>query len=279
MIEPFANTDVAVMQGTRASLIAIRRLFEYAQSLRSPGREAPAAAKADPQWRARLDSGAPFTEREAKLFLASCGVPVTRESLAKSADEAVAAAASLGYPVVLKIESADIAHKTEVGGVRVGLGDGAAVAAAYLEIRANVKAKAPKASVAGVVVQEMVSGGVEMIAGLSRCEPFGMGIVAGTGGILVELVKDAALALAPIDRGRALDLIGSTRAHKLLAGFRGAQAADIDAFADLLVALSSIAAAYGDLIEAIDLNPVSVLPAGRGVRVLDALVIPKKSLH
>jgi acyl-CoA synthetase (NDP forming) len=279
VIEPFANTDVAVMQGTRASLIAIRRLFEYAQSLRNPGREAPAAAKADPQWRARLGSGAPFTEREAKLFLASCGIPVTRESLARSADEAVAAAASLGYPVVLKIESADIAHKTEAGGVRIGLGDGAAVATAYLEILANVKAMAPKASIAGVVVQEMVSGGVEMIAGLSRCEPFGMGIVAGTGGILVELVKDAALALAPVDRNRALELIGSTRAHKLLAGFRGAQAADVDAFADLLVALSSIAAAYGDLIEAIDLNPVSVLPAGRGVRVLDALVIPRKPSH
>jgi len=131
--------------------------------------------------------------------------------------------------------------------------------------------------VAGVVVQEMVPGGIEMIAGVSRCEPFGMGIVAGSGGILVELVKDAALALAPIDRDRAHQLIGSTRAHKLLAGFRGAQAADIDAFAGLLVALSSIAGAYGDLIEAIDLNPVAVLAAGRGVKVLDALVIPRKT--
>lgn len=279
VIQPFENTDVAVMQGARASLIAIRRMFEYARILRCGTPELPAARKADPTWRARLESGAPFTEREAKQFLASCGIPVTRESLAKTEKEAVAAAASLGYPVVLKIESPDIAHKTEVGGVRVGLGDSAAVAAAYRAILADVKGKAPNASIAGVVVQEMVSGGVEMIAGLSQCAPFGMGIVAGSGGVLVELVKDAALALVPIDQTRALELIRSTRAHKLLHGFRGAQPADIDAFADLLVKLSSIATAYGDLIEAIDLNPVTVLPAGHGVRVLDALVIPKKTSH
>ena len=279
VIQPFQNTDVAVMQGARASLIAIRRMFEYARILHCGTPELPAARKADPAWRARLESGAPFTEREAKQFLASCGIPVTRESLAKTEKEAVTAAASLGYPVVLKIESPDIAHKTEVGGVRVGLGDSAAVAAAYRAILADVKGKAPNASIAGVVVQEMVSGGVEMIAGLSQCAPFGMGIVAGSGGVLVELVKDTALSLVPIDQTRALELIRSTRAHKLLHGFRGAQPADIDALADLLVKLSSIATAYGDLIEAIDLNPVSVLPAGHGVRVLDALVIPRKTSH
>jgi len=276
VIEPFENTDVAVMQGSRASLIAIRRLFEYAEALKNEAPPPAAVAHSDPIWRARLASGAPFTEREAKQFLASCGIPVTREALATSAKEAAAAAQSLGYPVVLKIESPEIAHKTEVGGVRVGLRNEAEVAAAYCEILASVREKAPKAAIAGIVVQEMIAGGVEMIAGLSRCEPFGMGIVAGTGGLLVELVKDAALALAPVDRARALELVNSTRAQKLLAGFRGAPPADIGAFADVLVALSSIATAYGDFIEAIDLNPVSVLPAGRGVRVLDALVIPKK---
>lgn len=279
VIEPFENTDVAVLQGTRASLIAIRRLFEYTEARKAGPRAVPQAAKADPAWVARLATGTALTEREAKLFLASAGIPVTRESLALTEAEAVTAASALGYPVVLKIESADIAHKTEVGGVRVGLGDGPAVAESYAEILASVQAKAPKAAIAGIVVQEMVSGGVEMIAGLTRCEPFGMGIVAGTGGVLVELVKDAALALAPIDRDRALELIGSTRGFALLKGFRGAQPADVEGFAALLVALSSLAVAYGDLIEAIDLNPVAVLPAGRGVRVLDALVIPRKTSH
>jgi acyl-CoA synthetase (NDP forming) len=279
VVEPFEGTDVAVMQGTRASLLAIRRLFEYAESMRAQKRTTPAQGKADPAWRARLQAGAPFTEREGKQFLAAHGIPVTRESLATSEAAAVAAAAAIGYPVVLKVESADIAHKTEVGGVRVGLADAAAVATAYREILASVQAKAPQAAVAGIVVQEMVSGGVEMIAGLSQCAPFGMGIVTGTGGVLVELVKDASLALAPIDRERALELIASTRAQKLLAGFRGAQPADAEAFAAVLVALSGIAIAYGDLLEAIDLNPVSVLPTGRGVRVLDALILPNKPSH
>ncbi len=276
VIEPFAGTDVAVMQGTRASLLAIRRLFEYSRALRAEPAVAAVARPADPVWRARLQTGAPFSEREAKQFLAACGLPVTRETLATSETEAIAAAAALGYPVVLKIESAEIAHKTEVGGVRVGLPDAAAVVAAYREILASVRQKAPQAVVAGVVVQEMVAGGIEMIAGLSQCAPFGMGIVTGSGGILVELVKDAALALAPIDHARALTLIASTRAQTRLAGFRGAPPADIAALAGLLVALSSVAAMYGDLIEAIDLNPVTVLPAGGGVRVLDALVIPRK---
>ena len=283
VIEPFENTEVAVMQGARASLIALRRLFEYARAheeavgAQPPAMAVPAAT--DPAWRARLANGAPFTEREAKQFLASAGVPVTRESLARSEAEAVEAARALGFPVVLKVESASIAHKTEVGGVRVGLADAASVAGAYREILASVKAKAPGAEVAGVVVQEMIFGGVEMIAGVSQCAPFGPAIVTGTGGVLVELVKDASLALAPVDRARALELIGSTRASKLLGGFRGAPPADTAAFAELLVALSSIALAYGDLIEAIDLNPVAVLPAGRGVRVLDALVIPRKNSH
>jgi len=254
-------------------------MFEYAEAMRTAKRPAPAATKADPAWRARLLAGTPFTEREGKRFLAAHGIPVTRESLVTTEAEAVAAAASLGYPVVLKVESAEIAHKTEVGGVKVGLADAAAVATAYREIVASVKQRAPKAAVAGIVVQEMVCGGVEMIAGLSQCAPFGMGIVTGTGGVMVELVKDTSLALAPIDHARALELVSSTRAHKLLTGFRGAQPADIEAFAAVLVALSAIATAYGGLLEAVDLNPVSVLPAGRGVRVLDALIIPKKPSH
>lgn len=281
VIEPFEASGVAVMQGARASLLALRRLFEYAKFMRRPDQAATHAngRPADPAWRTRLATGAALTEREAKRFLAACGIEVTRETLARSAEEAVAAAAALGYPVVMKIESPDIAHKTEVGGVRLGLQDAAAVSAAYHAILASVAHKAPGATISGVVVQEMVAGGVEMIAGLAQHEPFGMGIVAGTGGVLVELVKDASLALVPVDRDRALEQIAATRASKLLAGFRGGPPADLDAFARVLVALSAIAANYGDLIEAVDLNPVAVLEAGRGVRVLDALVIPRKISH
>ena len=283
VVEPFGQTEVAVMQGARASLLAFRRLFEYARYVRhAPNAHEPAkgiagvSLNADPAWRSRLASGAPFTEGESKRFLASCGLRVTRETLCRTADEAVAAATALGYPVVLKIESADIAHKTEVGGVRVGLADAVSVAAAHRAILAAARENAPDARIGGVVVQEMISGGIEMIAGLARHEPFGMGVVTGSGGMLVELVKDAALALVPVDKPRALELITATRAHQQLAGYRGAQAADIDALADLLAILSAVGQAYGEFIEAIDLNPVAVLAAGRGVCVLDALVIPRK---
>ena len=279
VIEPFENTGVAVLQGARASLLAIRRLFEYADARRATDEAALAAVPAAPAWRARLQTGAPFTERESKQFLAACGLPVTRELPAGSIEEALVAAAALGYPVVLKIESPDIAHKTEVGGVRVGIADAAGLAGAYRDILDSVRRNAPQASISGMLVQEMISGGVEMIAGLSVQPPFGMAVVAGSGGVLVELVKDAALALVPISPARALELVRSTRAHALLGGFRGAQPADISAFADVLVLLSSIATSYGDLLEAIDLNPVAVLAAGRGVRVLDALVIPREPSH
>jgi len=271
-VEPFAGTQVAVMQGARASLLAIRRLIE-----RAAFAPAPMAAAAAPQeaWLARLRAGSAFTERESKQFLAAHGIAVTRELPARDADEAAAAAASIGYPVVMKIESPDIPHKTDAGGVRIGIADEAAARQAWGEIVASARRHAPGARIDGVVVQECVSGGVETIVGLSRQEPFGMGVMFGAGGVLVELVKDAALALAPFGTDEARALIDRTRAGRLVGGFRGGKAGDTEALAGLLVQLSAIGAAYADHLEAVDLNPVSVLPKGQGVRVLDALVIPR----
>lgn len=273
VVGPFEGTEVAVMQGARASLLAIRRFLDHAGF-----QPRPQALARLPQesWHERLRRGAPFTERESKAFLAAHGIPVTRERLARTAGEAGSAAGEIGFPVVMKIESAQIPHKTEAGGVRIGLRDEAAARAAFDEIMASARAYAPGATLDGVLVQEMVAGGVETIAGLSRQEPFGMGLVFGAGGVLVELVKDAALALAPIDAGEARELVSRTRAAKLLAGYRGAPAADLDALSALLANLSGIGAAYADVLETVDLNPVSVLPQGKGVRVLDALVIPRR---
>jgi len=274
VVEPFADTQVAVMQGARASLLAIRRCIDHAAH---KPRQEPAAVPVLAPWQARLMEGSPFTERESKQFLAAHGIAVTRELPAKNADEAVAAAGSIGYPVVMKIESPDIPHKTEAGGVRVGLADAHSVRGAFDEMLASAKRYAPAGRIDGAVVQEMVGGGIETTAGLSRQEPFGMGVVFGAGGVLVELVKDAALALAPLDEQAARDLIARTRASRLLAGYRGAVAGDVAALAALLSRLSAIGAAYCEHLEAVDLNPVSVLPEGRGVRVLDALVIPRKN--
>ena len=277
VVEPFDGTDVAVMQGARASLLAIRRLLDHVAFASAPAPAPVAAMPVQDAWRSRLATGSPFTEREAKQFLAAHGIPVTREAPARDAGEAAAAAAAIGFPVVMKIESPDIPHKTEAGGVRIGLADAAAVRAAFAEVVASARRFAPSARIDGVVVQEMVSGGIETIAGLARHDPFGVGVVVGAGGVLVELVKDAALALAPFDEAQARALIARTRAAALLAGFRGAPPADAGALARLLSQLSRLGAAYSEWLEAIDLNPVSVLADGRGARVLDALVIPRKS--
>ena len=274
VIEPLAGSDVAVMQGARASLLGISRLFAHAQF--KPSAEPQALAPA-PKWHERLASGTPFTERESKALLAAHGFAVTREMLARDVEAAVQIAGEIGYPVVLKIESPDLPHKTEVGGVRVGLADAAAVKAAFAEIMAAVRAAAPTKRLEGVLVQEMVTGGIEFIAGLSRQDPFGMGIVCGAGGVLVELMRDTALSLCPLDNAQAQELLGRTRASLLLQSYRGRPAADADAFAALLVRLSNLGATYADVLEAVDLNPVAVLPRGRGAIVLDALVIPRKT--
>ena len=187
-----------------------------------------------------------------------------------------AAAAHLGYPVVLKIESPDLPHKTEAGGVRLRLADEGAVRKAFDEIMASARRYKPEARLDGVLVQETVRGGVETIAGLSRQEPFGMGVVFGAGGVLVELVKDAAMEIAPFGVAEARAMVARTRVAKLLDGYRGSAPSDIDSLAGLLARLSRIGAAYSGYLEAIDINPVLVLPQGEGVCILDALVIPAK---
>jgi acyl-CoA synthetase (NDP forming) len=210
-----------------------------------------------------------LSEREAKNLLAGEGLPVPREHLVTSAVEAASAAAKLSFPVVMKIESPDIQHKTEAGGVKLDIASEPEARQAFDAIMASARAYSPGADLRGVSVQEMVTGGVEALVGLVRHEPFGFGLVVGIGGVLVELVKDSAFDLLPIDLARADALIGETRLALLLEGYRGAPRADRQALAKLLVKLSDFAARYGDDIEAIDLNPVAVLLDGKGVRMHD----------
>ena len=181
----------------------------------------------------------------------------------------------MGFPVALKIESPDLPHKSEVGGIALNLTSPDAVGDAYDRIMRTVAEKAPSAKLSGVLVQVMATSGAEAILGVSRAEPFGMSVVVGAGGVLVELIRDTALALAPISHERALRLIGETKFAKILEGFRGAPKADIVALAAALERLSHIAVAYEAVLEAVDLNPVYVGREGEGVRIVDALVIPR----
>jgi succinyl-CoA synthetase beta subunit len=224
-------------------------------------------------WVRRLSEGPALTEREAKDFLSAHGIATTRERLAPDRESAVRAAQTLGWPVVMKIESPDIPHKTEVGGVQLGIRDEAAVRAAFDLIHANAHRLAPQARIHGVLVQEMVSGGVEALVGLARHPPFGLALTVGPGGVFVELTGGHALDLLPVDAAAATDLIGKTPLHRLLSGYRTGLGSDTTAFVDLVTQLGQIAHDYEPYLEAVDLNPVTVLPSGQGVRVLDALIV------
>jgi acyl-CoA synthetase (NDP forming) len=257
----------------------MRALEQYAAFKRKRCEKKPAPAGCDSpaslaQWRERMaKTGAALDEFEGRKLLADYGIPGPREAVAKDEEAAVNNAGQIGYPVVLKILSPDIQHKTEAGGVRVGLKDETAVRYAFREIMESARKYKPEARLEGVLIQEMIpSDAVEVILGIVQDINFGPVLVFGSGGILVELIKDSAVQLPPLNRDNAIDLIHQIRGKKLLMGYRGRPAADIDALAEALVRLSQLAVDLGDRISALDINPLMVLPAGKGVRAVDVLV-------
>ncbi len=225
----------------------------------------------------RLAAAGPvLCEYEAKEILAAYGVPRPAEALAGDADAAAAAAARIGFPVALKIQSPEITHKTEIGGVVLGLTSEAAVHAAYEAILRRARDASPDAEIRGVLVQQMAPKGVEVILGVHRDRDFGPMLMVGLGGIHVEVFKDVAFAPAPVTPEEARRLLDGLRGAKLLHGVRGAPPADIDALVRLVVALGRFAADFADDIEEVDLNPVLVHPAGEGATVVDALIVKRR---
>ena len=216
-----------------------------------------------------------LSESESKQAIAAWGVPATKEELAPSAAAAVAAAERLGYPVALKADSPDILHKTEAGVVRLGLRDAEAVRAAYDEVMASARKYAPKAAISGALVQEMVAGGIEVIVGIKYDPQIGPMLLFGSGGVMVEVYNDVALRRCPIGREEALDMVAEVKGAKLLRGFRGKPPADVDALADVLVRVSHLAVHLEGRLAELDINPLMVLPAGQGVKAVDALVVLK----
>lgn len=221
----------------------------------------------------RKDGRTKLTEFEAKQVLADAGIAGTREELAASEDEAVSSAQNIGYPVVLKISSPDILHKTEAGGVKVGLADDDAVRQAYQEIMNTISEKHPAAKIDGVLVQEMVDGGIETILGVANRPPFGPVVAFGLGGVFVELMKDVTFRLAPIDENGAADMLNEIKGSKMLDGYRGQPSADKEALALTIARLSELAVKFHADIEELDVNPLVV--KGDRILALDALI----SLH
>ena len=209
-------------------------------------------------------------------MISSWGIPITREALAENASDAVRISEEIGYPVALKVDSPDILHKTEAGVIRLGLGDAAQVTAAYDEIMSSAAQSDPGARINGALVQEMVSGGVEVIVGVSYDEQLGPVLLFGTGGVMVEVYNDVALRHCPITRSEALGMINQVKGSRLLKGFRGAVPADVDALAEVLVRVSQMAAQLEGTLSELDINPLMVLPEGLGVKAADALVLFKE---
>lgn len=222
----------------------------------------------------RPDAPRALNEAQSKEVLAGYGFSLPRERVAKSPQAAAAAAAKeIGFPVVMKAVAADLLHKSDAGGVLLNLGTPDAVAAAWDTIAANVRAHGRTKPLEGMLVCQQVSGGLELVLGLHRDPEMGLVVMAGSGGVLLELVKDVAFAAPPITEAKARDMLARTRAGRLLAGYRGAGALDEQAVVDALVALGRIALDLGDIIESVDVNPLVALPAGRGAVVLDALFL------
>ncbi|HZW36400.1 MAG TPA: acetate--CoA ligase family protein, partial [Candidatus Deferrimicrobiaceae bacterium] len=207
-------------------------------------------------------------EEESRSILEAYGFRFPRHALAQTSQEAVRAFGEMRGPVVMKIVSPDILHKTDVGGVRLNLSDPDSVAQAFVEITSAARRMVPSAWIAGVSVQEMVSGGRELILGMSRDPQFGPLLMFGLGGIYVEVLKDVSFRVAPVSRREAVEMIREIRAYPLLSSFRGSTPSDEGGIVDSLLRISRLSLDFPEIQE-LDLNPVMVMPKGRGVRAID----------
>ena len=215
-------------------------------------------------------------EFDTKQALARAGFPVAEEKLVATRDAAAEACEALGYPVALKIASPDIPHKSEIGGVVLGLDSVSRVEAAFDTLMTQAQERAPLARIDGVVVARMAPAGVETILGTSHDPVFGPVVMFGLGGVFVEVMRDVTWRVAPFDVAEARRMIGEIKAAAVLDGVRGQAAADKNALARALARLSDIAAANADTIHSIDINPFIVLPDGNGALAVDALIVPRQ---
>jgi acyl-CoA synthetase (NDP forming) len=262
-----AESGIPVLEGTTTGLAAFRHLFAYRDArARSPVRAEPAGSSdARARWQSRLREGRPLGEAESLALLSEYGVPVTDSRLAASPEEALEAAEGIGWPVALKTAAAGVLHKSDAGGVALGVADREALRNAYDDLAARLGPL--------VLVQPMAPPGVEMHLGIVHDEQFGPLVLVAAGGVLVELLADRGLALPPLDETRARTMIDRLQSRPLLDGVRGAPAADLDALTRAVVAISRLAMDLGDDLAAVDANPV--ICGSAGCVAVDGLVLPR----
>lgn len=222
---------------------------------------------------------ADVTEYHAKRILAEYGIPVTREELAATKQQALTFAKIIGYPVAIKVQSPDISHKTEARAVRLNIATEGELATAYEEVLANARAYSKSARIDGVLVQEMLKDGLEAILGVTNDPLFGPAVMFGLGGIFAEVLKDVSFRLAPVTPSVAREMVEEIAGYPVLAGARGKPRADVDALVDAIVRLSALAMDLKGSVSELDINPLFVFPAGRGVIAADALIRLKTAVE
>jgi acyl-CoA synthetase (NDP forming) len=266
--------NIAFLQEVDKALRTMRVVTQHVDAAALP---APKPRAPSREGRALLDAliakAGPTTldEVASKSLLAAYGLNAPRERLTRSADEAVAAAREIGFPVVAKIVSAGLPHKSDIGGVKVGLKDEAAVRAAFASIMAAGEGASGSPELAGVLIAQMAAGGFECVLGAKNDPEMGPVILFGTGGVDLELTRDVAIGACPLDEAGALDLIARTRAGVIIGGYRGRPPLDRTALAQAIVALSNVMEDAQGAIAEIDVNPFLLREQG-GV-ALDALVV------
>ena len=271
---------LSYLQEANKALRAIERAARAAELERlaagsAPARTAPTTAEVAAVAKVRelvATGAAALSEVQSKDLLRAYGIATPKEIAVQSVDGAVKAAAEIGYPVVLKAVAAKLLHKSDAGAVVLNLRDGEAVRAAYASIETNAR-RAGIDRLDAMLVCEQIAGGLELVLGLNRDPEMGLVVMAGSGGVLLDLTKDVAFAAPPITAAKARAMLARTHAARLLAGYRGGAALDAEAVVAALVALGRIAEDLADVVQSIDINPFVVLP--RGGVALDALLVPR----
>jgi acyl-CoA synthetase (NDP forming) len=268
-----AKSGVVVLTGMTHAGVALKRLVEYAKFRLAP--ETDVADLAPRDLSAHLKAPT-LSEADSKALLRDAGIALPDEALVTSRDDLDAAIARVGFPLVMKIQSPDIAHKSEVGGVRVGIATKGEAFSAHRELLENADKHRPNAAIQGVLVCPMAKKGVEIIIGTLTDMTFGPMVMVGLGGITTELFRDVIYRPAPVGVAEAEAMLDELKAAPLLRGFRGAPKADVAALAKLISEVSVLAARLRDKVSEIELNPVLVHPQGQGVTIVDALVVRRK---
>ena len=274
-IKSIEDAGMPVLRDHLHSIQAMSNLARYSAKVRRTAdiKEDSEAIKPDKEAQKIIKNPDALSEYEAKKVLAGYGIPVTREVLAESADQAVESARQIGYPVALKIQSAQITHKTEAGGIKLNVAGDAEVRAGFKEVISNAKKYMPEAKIQGVLVQEMLKDGVEVIIGTTKDPVFGHVIMFGLGGIFVEALKDVSFRIAPLNRVDAQELVSEIKGYSVLTGIRGKPPVDMDTLVDVILKVSRLVTDHKDTIKELDINPLMLF--AEGAKVVDALIIKK----